>query len=203
MCVKPRPSGQGGRVRKPQALRRQSAPRGCWRMREGVCSRDSRDIPGAVKRLAPESPGGGWHAGIQPERAAVCQAPPTGWSGAWPVLSFSTASVKQEPGDGAEPFSEARAWGPPHGARGRRSCSAVSERSAPAWGLARWMGERSGDSRLHLRGCFSSPQYQHRDVGVGQHMLCFAAQQQALDAPAAMRGHHDQITGVFLGSVDQ
>lgn len=33
-----------------------------------------------------------------------------------------------------------------------------------------------------------------------QHMLRFAAQQQALDALAAVLGHHDQVALVFFGS---
>jgi hypothetical protein len=39
---------------------------------------------------------------------------------------------------------------------------------------------------------------QHRDIAMGQHVLRLAAQQQALEAPAAMRRHHDQVALVLL-----
>lgn len=45
----------------------------------------------------------------------------------------------------------------------------------------------------------SSAQHQHRNVRMRQHLLGFAAQQQAFDAFAAMRGHDDQVGFVFFG----
>ena len=45
-------------------------------------------------------------------------------------------------------------------------------------------------------------QHQHRNVRVREHVLRFAAQQQALEALAAVRGHDDQVALVLLGRSD-
>lgn len=52
-------------------------------------------------------------------------------------------------------------------------------------------------------GTEASAQHQHRNFRVREHLLCFAAQQQAFDALAPMRGHHDQVGFVFLGGCNQ
>src|SRR5690349_21035415 len=44
-----------------------------------------------------------------------------------------------------------------------------------------------------------SAQHEHRYVAVGQHVLGLAAQEQPLDALAAVRGHHDEVALVLAG----
>src|SRR6185369_2893363 len=43
-----------------------------------------------------------------------------------------------------------------------------------------------------------SPQHQHRDAAVGENVLRFAAEQDALEAFAAVRSHDDQVALVLL-----
>ncbi|EHP39518.1 Zn-dependent protease with chaperone function [Cupriavidus basilensis OR16] len=44
--------------------------------------------------------------------------------------------------------------------------------------------------------------HDHRDVGMRQHLLGFAAQQQARQAAPAVRGHEDHVAAMALGGVD-
>ena len=36
---------------------------------------------------------------------------------------------------------------------------------------------------------------------MGEHLLCFAAQEHALNTFASVRGHHDQVAVVFFGAI--
>lgn len=49
----------------------------------------------------------------------------------------------------------------------------------------------------------NSAQYEHRNRGMREYMLGFAAQQQALDATVAVRSHDDQVTVFFFSGLEQ
>lgn len=53
-----------------------------------------------------------------------------------------------------------------------------------------------------LPGLSALAQHQHRNVRMRQNVLGFAAQQQALDAFAPVRGHDDEVTAVLARGFD-
>ena len=75
--------------------------------------------------------------------------------------------------------------------------------------LAGWR-RRGGRARRRLVACMPAAvfaglhtaQHQHRQLGLRQHALGFAAQQEAGHAVASMRAHDDEIAALRLGGVD-
>jgi len=53
-----------------------------------------------------------------------------------------------------------------------------------------------------ISGLASGPPHQHRQRAVGEHLLGFAAEDEGLDAAAAVGGHQDQIAAEALGCLD-
>lgn len=43
---------------------------------------------------------------------------------------------------------------------------------------------------------------QHRDPGVREHLLCFAAKQERIQTATAVRSHKDQVTALHLSDLD-
>ncbi len=80
-----------------------------------------------------------------------------------------------------------------------------------SWPWSRWwappglMGLPGASERFVKSGAgpeLRLAQHQHRNVRVREHVLRFAAQQQALQAFASVRGHDDQVALVLLGRSD-
>lgn len=61
--------------------------------------------------------------------------------------------------------------------------------------MAQGRGGLAGDG-------LSGAMYQHGDAAIGQHLLGFAAQQNAAQAFSTMRGHADQVALSILGLLD-
>jgi predicted dienelactone hydrolase len=67
---------------------------------------------------------------------------------------------------------------------------------------ALWVGRTVDFFRRHLLAASASLDDQHRQVGVGEHLLGLAAQQQGRHTAAAVRGHDDEVHAFVLGVVD-